>query len=376
VLLFANLPLFSLSPIRMFVELHYPEYLTAEELDVYLANGWFRMGQSIFTTNFLRFNDKVYSSIWLRITLLNSEKSKTQQKIEKLNAKFRVEIQIANPSEQHEELFSKYREKMTFDPATSVKNLLFGHYNERASLRIFDTVEINIYDENKLIAVGFLDLGEKSAAGISCFYDADYRKYSLGKYLMYLKMDFCKQNGFHFFYPGYFAPTYPLFDYKLDLAKPTLQYLDFVSDVWIPFEAFDSSRIPINLIVEKLRTLSEILDSRGVKNEFKFYDFFDADMIHNLNGMGLLDFPVCLFCFDIDEDCSFLPMVIYDVRDEQFHLILCTKVYKSIFEEAAEEHYNAYLLKISRFLYTGEVAEEIADVIEMFGRELANAKLN
>jgi arginine-tRNA-protein transferase len=360
----------------MFVELHYPEYLTAEELDVYLANGWFRMGQSIFTTNFLRFNDKVYSSIWLRITLLNSEKSKTQQKIEKLNAKFRVEIQIANPSEQHEELFSKYREKMTFDPATSVKNLLFGHYNERASLRIFDTVEINIYDENKLIAVGFLDLGEKSAAGISCFYDADYRKYSLGKYLMYLKMDFCKQNGFHFFYPGYFAPTYPLFDYKLDLAKPTLQYLDFVSDVWIPFEAFDSSRIPINLIVEKLRTLSEILDSRGVKNEFKFYDFFDADMIHNLNGMGLLDFPVCLFCFDIDEDCSFLPMVIYDVRDEQFHLILCTKVYKSIFEEAAEEHYNAYLLKISRFLYTGEVAEEIADVIEMFGRELANAKLN
>ena len=80
----------------MFVELHYPEYLSAQELDVYLANGWFRMGQSIFTTNFLRFHDKFYSSIWLRIDLLNSEKSKTQQKIEKLNAKFRVEIQIAN----------------------------------------------------------------------------------------------------------------------------------------------------------------------------------------------------------------------------------------------------------------------------------------
>ena len=371
VLLFANLLMFSLSPIRMFVELHYPEYISAQELDVYLANGWFRMGQSIFTTNFLRFHNKFYSSIWLRIDLINIKKSKTQQKIEKLNTKFRVEIQIANPTEQHEELFCKYRESMKFDAAPSVKSLLYGQQEERALLRIFDTVEINVYDVNKLIAAGFMDLGEKSAAGISCFYDADYRKYSLGKYLMYLKMDFCKQNGFHFFYPGYFAPTYPLFDYKLDLAKPTLQYLDLVTDAWIPFKAFDSSQIPIELIIGKLRTLSEILDSRGVKNEFKFYDFFDADLMHNLNGMGLLDFPAFLLCFDIEKDSRFLPMVIYDVRDEQFQLIICTTVYKSIFEEAPEEHYNAYLLQIFKFLYIGEVVEEMADVIEMYGRELA-----
>ncbi len=356
----------------MFVELNYPDSLTAQELDTYLANGWFRMGQSIFTTNFLRFHDKIYSAIWLRIDLLNTEKSKTQQKIDKLNAKFRVEIQIANPTEKHETLFSKYRESMTFDPAPSVKNLLYGHQENRASLRIFDTVEINVYDENKLIATGFLDLGEKSAAGISCFYDADYRKYSLGKYLMYLKMEFCKKNGFQFFYPGYFAPTYPLFDYKLDLAKPTLQYLDLVADAWLPIEEFDSTRIPINLMVEKLRTLSEILDSRGVKNDFRFYDFFDADMIHNLNGMGLFDFPVFLFCFDLDEDSHLLPIVIFDVREDQFHLILCTKAYKSIFDEAPKGHYNAYLLQISRFLYTGEVVEEMAEVIEMYGRELAN----
>jgi arginine-tRNA-protein transferase len=145
-----------------------------------------------------------------------------------------------------------------------------------------------------------------------------------------------------------------------------------VTDAWIPFKAFDSSQIPIDLIVEKLRTLSKILDSRGVKNEFKFYDFFDADMMHNLNGMGLLDFPAFLLCFDIEKDSRFLPMVIYDVRDEQFHLIIGTTVYKSIFEEAPEEHYNAYLLQILKFLYTGEVVEEMADVIELYGREITN----
>ena len=45
---------------------------------------------------------------------------------------------------------------------------------------------------------------------------------------------------------------------------------------------------------------------------------------------------------------------------------------KSIFEEAPEEHYNAYLLQILKFLYTGEVVEEMADVIELYGREITN----
>jgi leucyl-tRNA---protein transferase len=67
-----------------------------------------------------------------------------------------------------------------------------------------------------------------------------------------------------------------------------------------------------------------------------------------------------------------LPMVIFDIRENQFHLILCTKAYKSIFEESLPEHYNSYLLQISRFLYTGESVEEMAEVIEMYGRELAS----
>jgi leucyl-tRNA---protein transferase len=356
----------------MFVELHYPESLTAQELDVYLANGWFRMGQSIFTTNFLRFHDKLYSSIWLRVDLDTYEKSKTQQKIEKLNNSFKVEIQVANLTDAHEELFAKYRANIGFDAAPTVHNLLGGHNPERATLHIFDTFEINIYDENKLIATGYFDLGETSAEGISCFYDPDYRKNSLGKYLMYLKMNFCKANGFRFFYPGYFAPGYKLFDYKLDLARPSLEYLDFINDEWKKFDEFSTDNIPLDIMRSNIRALSHLLNAKGIKNDFRYYDFFDADMIHNLNGLGLFDFPVVLFCFDLDADSPLLPMVVFDVTENQFHLILCTKAYKSIFEESPEEHYNAYLLQISRFLYTGEVVEEMAEVIEMYGRELAN----
>lgn len=355
----------------MFVELHYPESLAAQELDTYLANGWFRMGQSIFTTNFLRFQDKFYSSIWLRIDLKNFQTSPLQEKLKKLNAKFNVKIQIAKPNNEHETLFGKYRKSMTFEPAPSVHNLLYGYNIERSSLPIFSTYEIKIYDENKLIAVGFFDIGEKSAAGISCFYDPAYKKYSLGKYLMFLKIDFCKKNGFSYFYPGYFAPGYQLFDYKLELSKPNLQYLDLMKDAWRDFEEFSSENVPFDMMHNKLRNLCEKLKGREVAHQFQYYDFFDADMIQNLNGMGLFDFPVFIFCFDLAESEILIPLVVFDVRNNQYHLVICMKTYRSVFDESLPEHYNAYLLQITRYLYTGESADEMAEVIEMYGKEIA-----
>lgn len=354
----------------MFVELHYPESLSPQELDAYLANGWFRMGQSIFTTNFLRFKDTIYSSIWLRVDLFSFQKSRTLQKLEKLNSKFKIEIKHAHPSDEHEQLFAKYRESTAFEPAPSVFHLLSGHSPDRTNLRIFDTFEINVYDVDKLIATGYFDLGETSAEGISCFYDPAYKKHSLGKYLMYLKMNFCKENGFRYFYPGYFAPGYKAFDYKLDLARPSLEYLDFVSDEWKHISAFEVENAPIHQMRRKMKNLAQLLLEKGIKNELFYYDFYDADMIQNLNGLGLFDFPMFMFCFEFDEEQNPLPIVVYDVREDLYHLILCQKVYKSIFDEAAEGHYNAYLLQISRILYTGEVAEEMAEVLEIYEREL------
>ena len=53
----------------MFAQIVYPSELSPEELDNYLSNGWFRMRQAIFTTNFLQFHDIFYSAIWLRVAI-------------------------------------------------------------------------------------------------------------------------------------------------------------------------------------------------------------------------------------------------------------------------------------------------------------------
>ena len=67
----------------MFAQAHNPEKLTLTELDTYLERGWFRMGQSIFTTNFIRFKSNVYSTIWLRVVLDDFLADSTQSKLTK-----------------------------------------------------------------------------------------------------------------------------------------------------------------------------------------------------------------------------------------------------------------------------------------------------
>ncbi|MBB6004063.1 arginyl-tRNA--protein arginylyltransferase [Arcicella rosea] len=344
----------------MFAQLNFPDSLHPHELDDYLAHGWFRMGQTIFTTNFLKFSGIIYSAIWLRIDLSTFEKTKTQQKLEKLNAGFKVVIQPIQLNEKQETLFQKYSNHITFDASPSLENLLFNNGEND----IFNTYEVSVYDQEKLIATGFFDLGDNSAAGITCFYDPDYKKHSLGKFLMYQKIDFCKNLGIRYFYPGYFAPGYPLFDYKLDLAKNNLEYLDIHTNNWLSFENFSKDNIPFVIMTQKLKALSEKLNEIGFEHTFFKYDYFDADLMTNLNGLNLFDFPIFIFCFEVDQSNP-SPIIVYDIRDSQYHLLLSSSVFRTYADKNIGEHYSTNLLKTVKYLYSSESANIMANIVSV-----------
>ncbi len=67
---------------------------------------------------------------------------------------------------------------------------------------------------------------------VSSIYDPAYKKYSLGKFMIYEKMLYCKDENFSYFYPGYFVPGYTMFDYKLEIGKPAIEYFDVHKKEW------------------------------------------------------------------------------------------------------------------------------------------------
>jgi len=323
----------------MFAKVQCPESLSAAELDAYLEKGWFRMGQTIFTTNFLNFKDQYYSAVWLRIALDGASSDKTYGRLMKYNAGFRIEIQEMKITAAKEALFKKYKQRVSFEASSSLNQLMFG----KSDQNIYNTREINIYDGQKLIACGFFDTGSGSAAGITSFYDPAYKKHSLGKYLIYLKIEHCRQEGIRYFYPGYFVPGYSFFDYKLSIHTSSIQFLDLSSSRWSPIGNFQSERSPYGQMTGKLLAIQKLLAKSGVTTMLVRYEYFDANLIPDLMEVELFDYPLMLLCDESAEGgCT---MIVFNSCDQHYHLVRCRSVWRASDTKSNTEAYGANLLK-------------------------------
>jgi arginine-tRNA-protein transferase len=340
----------------MFVEVHTPQHLSGQELDAYLERGWFRMGQTIFTTNFAHVQDRMLSTIWLRVKLFEYERDAAHIKLFRRNARFTTSIKPATFTEEKEALYTRYRETLPFIVSETLQHLLVG---KSVNVSIYNTYEITIHDQDKLVGCGFFDLGENSAQGIVSFYDPEYKKFSLGKYLIYAKIQFCKELGVQYFYPGYFVPGNPYFDYKLSIARNALQFLHMRSGSWRNYSTFTVDDIPVRIMDSKLNKLKLLLENAGIESQVLKYEFFDAGLIPDMRNTGLLDVPIFLHAGSITEEPVSV-LVTFDVREDQFHLLVCAPVWKPDRTNPDATFYSAYFLKPLQVAETTSDEEQVA----------------
>jgi arginine-tRNA-protein transferase len=343
----------------MFVEVHTPQHLTGQELDAYLERGWFRMGQTIFTTNFAHAQDRMLSTIWLRVKLFEYERDAAHIKLHKRNARFTTSIKPAELTEEKEILYARYRESLPFTVSESLQHLLFGKGDEAS---IYTTYEVTLYDQDKLIACGFFDLGGESSQGIVSFYDPEYKKFSPGKYLIYSKIQFCKELGLKYFYPGYFVPGNPYFDYKLNIASDALQFFHLGSNTWRNIDRFTPADIPVDVMRQQLEKLNVLLREAALESHVMKYEFFDAGLIPEMRNTGLLDFPLFLHFGNVSEEPVNV-LVVFDVCDNQFHLLVCAPVWKPDRTNPDSTFYSAFFLKPVQEVYQSPDVHAIAELI-------------
>lgn len=290
-----------------------PSDLHPIAMDLYLATGWFRMGQQFFTTQFLHFNDQFFSAFWLRIQLSKWAPSKSQAAlIRRIEQRFTTTIGPYEYDPIDDQLFAKYRTSIAFEHSNSIHQLLFG----TAEYQIFHTQAIRIWDQDQLIGLGFFDEGWKSIAGISCIFDPDYRKYSLGKYMMLRKMRWGQSQGKSLFYPGYCAPGYPVFDYKLTLAPEYTYYYKITTFKWRNWTP--DLPLPIEVIQKKMHRLSEALSKAGIAHSILAYPYFDTNTASHLRRFNLLDQPL-IIALHSTQTHQF-PLVYFDYLEGNFQL--------------------------------------------------------
>lgn len=319
------------------------EYVLPKQLDQFLEAGWFRMGQTMFTTNFLIFTNYQYNALWLRVDLANFELTNTQKKLLKQNDRFTVKVVSGQISYEKEDLFYRYRESLKFSIAPSLQNLLTGS----SLFDIFDSRHLEIYDGDILIGCGVFDVGDESAQGIVSVFDPNYKKYSLGKFLFLQKILFLKESGYKYFYPGYFVPGYKQFDYKLEMAKSSTSFLNFGKKQWLDIALLAPQHQPLVLINNKLKVLQELLFSLNFKTDLLIYNFFDICLVHGYSEYNLLDVPMFLYCFPNTRQQE--AVIVYNIFNESFQFVICNKPFQSNIAEIPG-HYVKFLLKLDSII--------------------------
>lgn len=184
-----------------------------EVLDNYLADGYYRIQYFMFTAHFTQidFEAPPLPVFWLRTIVSNICESNTTSSIRNRCKGFSVVYKKAAISEETEMLYRAYRNHISFNASDTCSSYLENNYLTNP----FDAWMIEIRDGELLIAVGYFDRGSKTIAGILNFYHPDYKKYSLGKFLMLLKIDFARKHAIELYYTGYISTAIDKFDYKI-----------------------------------------------------------------------------------------------------------------------------------------------------------------
>lgn len=220
---------------------------TSTTLDYYLGAGYYRMQHLIFTTQLIidPENEIKYPVFWLRTNLKKIKKTKLSLSIKNKCSVFKISIKNENINEEVEQLYTCYKNGIPFHLSANCKECL--HQPELPMP--YDSKMIEVRKKDELIAVGFFDCGEKSIAGILNIYNPDYKKYSLGKFLMLQKIEYAIKEKMDFYYTGYFSTGLPKFDYKIFPDAAALEVYLPVENKWIPYESI--SRLELNKYAKK-----------------------------------------------------------------------------------------------------------------------------
>lgn len=347
----------------MFTEKLYLDHLPPALLDHYLAKGWYRMGQSMFTCRFLMFQGHLYPAVWVRLPLTGFEMTKRQRKLFTRNsAQFQVVTRPGKINMEKERLYQKYRKNFQGRLAPSLKVSLLddGNFN------LFNTYETCIYNGQDLVGFSFFDLGKESIASIMGVYHPDYKKNSLGFFTMLAEISFGLEHGYTHYYPGYIVPGYPKFDYKTRIGD--VECFEEKNQLWTPRAQYPFDNLPTQRMEKQLKEVKKHLDQWGIPNKLVLYPPYEANLI----GYWILDYleyPMLLECTGTSIEPTRTILAFDSIRD-LYRLYLCS-VYDDLsdfFHGSMVEASSAMPLQLELLIKDGLIAEsqsaeEIAGII-------------
>lgn len=201
------------------------------EMDVLWAMGFRHFGTTFFRYDVQQHHEKPVHVIPLRINLGRFQPSRSQNRIIRRNKDLDVFFRRAAIDEEKERLFTAHKSRFK----ENVPDTIYNFFSELPAQVPCPALECCLFQENILIAAGFFDLGQSAVSSVYTFFDPAeaFGRRSLGIYVLLRQLQYAKDTGKTYLYPGYAYREPSFYDYKKNFAG--LEYYDWAG-TWIPLD--------------------------------------------------------------------------------------------------------------------------------------------
>ncbi|MEX0811304.1 MAG: hypothetical protein WD048_03740 [Chitinophagales bacterium] len=293
---------------------YHPVQFNAQMLDKLLSQGWFRGGNVMYQSKMLCLDEAVYSVVNIRSNLSVYSFPKRMRKLLNKNKKqFSYHIQpLEQITSEMEKLYQEQSQKFKGFVHSNLENYLF----EGMQHNFFNTYELTVFEGNRLVAVSFFDMGDRSFASLLGLYDQAYKKYSLGIFTMLLEIEYALELDYEYYYPGYVFRGSNIFDYKLKIGQ--IEYYDWNGD-WYPLKHIEQSEFPAQKLKAAFTNIEAQLTICGISYQKFLYPYFSLGYASHLD----VDFLNSLQFLQISDIYDYDKMLIlsYNSKTDQFSLL-------------------------------------------------------
>jgi len=172
---------------------------TPEEFDDSLHAGDRRIGKMLYRTTC----PNCTSCEPLRIPVNDFHPSRSMRRIIKKNKDIRVEIGVAQFSEEKLDLYNRHKQERNLNKREKPMNQRGYHGWFLNSCAI--TLEFRYLLEDRLVGLGIIDAGRKDTSSVYFFFDPDESARSLGTYSVLYELMWQQQRQGRFHYLGLYV---------------------------------------------------------------------------------------------------------------------------------------------------------------------------
>jgi len=333
-----------------------PASLTGAELDAYLARGYYRIGRSIITADYLVSDGELMSTIWTRLDLKGYRFRRSLRKIMAQNGKrYRTVVGEVSLDAAHVALYERYRASVKGHRARTLEDVLGGDEGRA----LFLTREIAIYLGDELVGFSWFDLGAESVESLIGVYDPSEKKHGLGFWSLLLEIAYAQGLGLRYHYAGYVLSGPSCMDYKRRVGE--LEHLDPRTGRWGVVPPFVEGAAPADVLRTKLAE-AEAQHARGGAAVVRVWNSTRTVPGLSERVPGASQEPLLLVCLSRDDARGTLTT--WDLEGASFVLYAGRPLFLSVVPEGGGEAFDLHLFVVHERLGVAPDAEGIARIAQ------------